>query len=120
MRDVRELNRFRLHDRLWLPQYEPMDPSLAGGFIIQSPTDAKPLVIVASNGLGWDHVSVSHRKRIPNWLEMQHAHRLFFLPTETAFQLHVPESDHINVQERTLHLWRPHEAEIPMPPKEFV
>lgn len=122
MRDCRELEKWRFSSPAVVKHYGQdfrFDPR-GGLFTIQSPTDASPLGIVASNADGWDHVSVSHRKRIPNWLEMQHVHRIFFLPHEVAMQLHVPEVDHIDINPRTLHLWRPHEGAIPLPPKEFV
>lgn len=65
------------------------------------------LRVFASDGMGWDHVSVSLRTRCPTWDEMEMVKRLFFKPDETAMQLHVPESDHINDFEFCLHLWRP-------------
>jgi len=43
-----------------------------------------------------------------------------FWPDQAAMQLHVPASDHINTHNFCLHWWRSTEAEIPMPPKEFV
>src|SRR5699024_6188883 len=66
------------------------------------------LSIVASFGGGWDHVSVSLPNRTPNWAEMEHVKRLFFREDETAMQLHVPTSEHINCHPNCLHLWRPH------------
>lgn len=73
------------------------------------------LQVVASWGEGWEHVSVSRRDRCPSWEEMEHVARLFW-PNETAMQLHVPASDHINVHPFCLHWWRPIGVEIPMPP----
>jgi len=70
--------------------------------------------------LGWDHVSVSRTSRCPNWPEMEFVKRKFFEDNETAMQLHVAIADHINMHPYTLHLWRPHNAEIPMPPKDAV
>jgi hypothetical protein len=37
-----------------------------------------------------------------------------------VMQLHVATADHINCHPYCLHLWRPHAAAIPLPPKEFV
>lgn len=91
-----------------------------GVFYIPSPIDNEPMTVVASSGLGWDHVSVSRRNRCPNWPEMDHIKKMFFKDDETAFQLHVPPKDHINVHNYCLHLWRPQNEVIPMPPKEMV
>jgi hypothetical protein len=65
------------------------------------------LQIVASDGRGWDHVSVSLPTRCPTWSEMCWVKNLFFLPTEVAMQLHVAEADHISFHSCCLHLWRP-------------
>jgi hypothetical protein len=35
---------------------------------------------------------------------------------ETAMQLHVPVTEHLNCHKYCLHLWRPHGVEIPRPP----
>jgi hypothetical protein len=66
-----------------------------------------PLFIMVSDGMGWDHVSVSRADRCPTWEEMEFVKRLLFKPEETAMQLHVPESEHINNHSNCLHLWRP-------------
>ena len=91
-----------------------------GAFNVPSPIDHAPLVIVASSGGGWDHVSVSRKNRVPNWAEMEHVARLFFRDDETAAQFHVPASDHINIHPNALHWWRSQEAPFPRPPGIFV
>jgi hypothetical protein len=91
-----------------------------GAFIVPSEVDRRPLRIVASNGEGWDHVSVSRADRCPTWAEMEQVKRLFFAEGETAMQLHVPSSDHVNNHPYCLHLWRPHDAPIPRPPALMV
>lgn len=94
----------------------------AGGlFRVPSATTGEQLIVVAGSGLGWDHVSVSLRNRVPTWAEMEQIKRLFFEPGETAMQLHVPPSEHINLHQHALHLWRPNDGrEIPRPPAEMV
>lgn len=82
------------------------------------------LQIIASEGfeeVPWEHVSVCCRRgqdkfRLPNYNEMCAVKQLFWLPEETVMQLHVPESEHINVHDFVLHLWRPLAVEIPRPP----
>jgi len=78
------------------------------------------LAVIASDGDGWDHVSVSHRARCPKWDEMEYVKRLFFKDDEAAMQLHVPPIDHINCCKNCLHLWRPQNHEIPRPPEIMV
>jgi len=76
--------------------------------------------VIASAGEGWDHVSVSKEDSCPTWDEMEAVKRLFFKDDETAMQLHVPPADHINCHPNCLHLWRPHDRKIPMPPSFMV
>ena len=80
--------------------------------------------VIASNGGGWDHVSVSpcntKRQSCPTWDEMCTIKDLFFDPEETVVQYHPPKSDYVNMHPYCLHLWRPHATEIPRPPSIFV
>ena len=94
--------------------------SKGGCFLVRSPIDGQPLKVIASSGEGWDHVSVSRTSRCPNWPEMEHIKRMFFLDTETAMQLHVPPTEHVNHHPYCLHIWRPLGAEIPVPPSIMV
>jgi hypothetical protein len=87
---------------------------------VPSAIDRAELRVIATAGEGWDHVSVSRANRCPNWPEMEQIKRLFFATVETAMQLHVPPSDHISVHPYCLHLWRPHDVEIPRPPSWMV
>ena len=91
-----------------------------GAFIIPSPIDGRILRVIAAAGDGWDHVSVSLEKRPPNWREMSAMHRMFFKPDEVAMQLHVPVAEHINDHPHVLHMWRPLDQPIPMPPRNMV
>jgi hypothetical protein len=75
---------------------------------------------LATTGLGWDHVSVSLPRRTPTWHEMDAVKRIFFAPDEVVMQIHPAESDHINMHPHCLHLWRPSNDIIPLPPKGMV
>jgi hypothetical protein len=81
---------------------------------------ARGLVILFSNGEGWEHVSVSHKDRCPTWEEMEWVKREFWSDSDTVMQLHVPPSEHISCHPNCLHLWRPLAAEIPRPPAYMV
>lgn len=93
--------------------------------LLRCDTPGTRIQVVFASDLGWDHVSacVCSAKgpvRVPSYSEMVRVKRLFFKPDEAAMELHVPEADHINHNDHVLHLWRPHDVEIPMPPKEMV
>lgn len=78
------------------------------------------LTVIASDGLGWEHVSVSTPRRTPTWEEMSYVKDLFWPEDECVVQYHPPRSVYRNHHEHCLHLWRPIGAEIPMPDPELV
>jgi len=120
MRDLRLLDACRVRGREVLEMWGWEGDERCGAFCMRSPIDGGELVIVASSDQGWDHVSVSRKNRCPNWTEMEHVKRAFFRDDETAMQLHVPPTDHVNAHANCLHLWRPLDQEIPRPPAIFV
>ncbi len=120
MRNLHTLDAYRMRGRAVTDHYGSEGDESCGAFIIPSPIDRAHLVVVASAGAGWDHVSVSRKNRCPNWQEMEHIARLFFCDDEVVMQLHVPATDHINIHPHTLHWWRPWDVPIPLPPKIFV
>lgn len=95
-----------------------------GCFLIPSPVKGRTLFIIASDGMDWDHVSVSvsriNQETIPYWDEMVYTKNLFWDEEDCVIQYHPPKSDYVNVHEHTLHLWRPTAAEIPTPPLVLV
>ena len=110
MRNLRSLDQFRRLAR------GLAGDETCGDFLVPSCVDQQLMAVIASSGEGWDHVSVSRATRCPNWIEMEQIARMFFEDHETAMQLHVPASDHINKYPHCLHWWRPQQSEIPRPP----
>lgn len=90
-----------------------------GAFLIKH--KGARLYVIISDGMGWDHVSVSvlDEGRCPTWAEMCHIKDLFFEPEETVIQYHPPKSEYINHAD-ALHMWRPQGVNIPMPPLVMV
>lgn len=78
------------------------------------------LRMIASIGEGWEHVSVSTEGRCPTWDEMCFVKDLFWLPEETVVQYHPPQSEYVNHHPYCLHLWRPMEGEVILPPMSHV
>jgi hypothetical protein len=115
---LRELNAYRARD--WEKRMGAAGDDNGGCFRVPSPMKGIELSVIASNAEGWDHISVSTPHRCPTWSEMDLVKRLFFRPDEVAMQLHVAESDHISIHTFCLHLWRPHDVAVPLPPAEFV
>jgi hypothetical protein len=74
-----------------------------------------------SDGLGWEHVSVSvgHERsdpsRCPTWEEMCWIKDLFWDKSDTVIQYHPAEENYVNMHPYVLHLWRPVNNELPLP-----
>lgn len=114
MRNLLYLDKYRV------PYLWSMGDEFNGAFKVYA--GGRSFFVVASNGGGWDHVSVSPRnaKRCPTWDEMCEIRKMFFEPEETIIEYHPPESDYINIHPYCLHLWRPQTENVPMPPKWMV
>jgi len=118
MRSLFSLNKYRDQNTA-LRIYGWVGDDKFGMFMF--PTKDGLIRVIASNGDGWDHVSVSLEERIPTWEEMEYIKHLFFEADETAMQLHVPVEDHISYHPNCLHMWRPHKpVTIPRPPAYMV
>ena len=91
-----------------------------GLFLIRLPGSGLVYNVIAGRGVGWEHVSVSLSYRCPTWDEMAAIKRYFWDDSETVVQYHPAESDYVNVHPYCLHMWRPIDAVLPMPPKECV
>ena len=78
------------------------------------------LNVIVSDQMGWDHVSVSKKRRCPTWKEMQYIKTLFWEPEETVLQFHPAESVYVNWHRYTLHMWRDQADGIKIPPDIMV
>jgi len=97
-----------------------------GAFFVQGPC-GEELKIIASgddaddkDSHGWEHVSVSTRRRCPNWQEMCFVKDLFWDEEECVIQFHPPKSQYVNNHNFCLHLWRPVDDHVRLPPSILV
>ena len=91
-----------------------------GAFILRHPNTYRKFMVIISDGGGWDHVSVSTRNRCPTWDEMCWVKDLFFDVTEYAIQIHPRAEDYVNDHPHCLHLWKPQDEHLELPPPIFV
>lgn len=75
------------------------------------------LYVCASDGLGWEHVSVSvlNKQRSPTWDEMCFIKSIFWEKSDMVIQYHPIEEDYVSFHEYCLHMWRPINQTIPAP-----
>jgi hypothetical protein len=113
-------NRYRVRTG---PESSPDSYGNNGAFRIILSTGAVAFVI-ASDGLGWEHVSVSlllrRHERCPTWEEMCEVKALFWDHEDCVIEYHPPESEYRNRHPYCLHLWRPVGQEIPRPDPRLV
>ena len=77
-----------------------------GAFVVKL-KHSQVVFVLASDGMGWEHVSVSRKDRCPTWEEMCQVKDLFWDDEDVVMQFHVPSKDHVNNHPYCLHLWRP-------------
>lgn len=95
------------------------DASFGNNGVFMIPLKRGWLQVIASDGLSWDHVSVSTPSRCPTWDEMCMVKDLFFDKEETVVQYHPPKSEYVNYHPYCLHLWR-HQAVDPLLPPSIL
>ena len=115
-------NKFRYHKG---PMASEDDARNNGAFILPALVADRHLIIIASDGMDWEHVSVhialnSGKTRIRTWEEMCQVKNLFWDSEDAVMQLHPPQSTWVNNHRTTLHLWRPLKVDIPLPPEVCV
>lgn len=86
-----------------------------GAFMVSSLKLKQPLFCIASDGMGWEHVSVSLSSRCPTWDEMCVVKYLFWGDDDCVVQFHPPKADYVNFHPYCLHLWRAINQVIPVP-----
>jgi hypothetical protein len=101
------------------------DPSYGNNGAFQVPLSGRTTAfIIASDGEGWEHVSVhvisQGIQRTPTWAEMCKIKDLFWDEEETVIQYHPPKSDYVNNHKHCLHLWKPIGIDIPVPNPDLV
>jgi len=68
---------------------------------------------------GWEHLSVTGKK-IPDWDMMCKFKDMFWNEDEVCVQYHPRKEDYVNVNETTLHIWRPIAQPLPTPPTYMI
>ena len=82
---------------------------------VPCPRTMRTLNVQISDGMGWDHVSVSLPSRCPTWEEMCFIKDLFFGQEEWVIQFHPPRTENKSFHNYCLHMWRPQNSDIPIP-----
>lgn len=104
--------------RIQLGPFRSSPGGFEGAYQISFPGEARGICIIASNGFGWEHVSVSFGRgstKTPSWDTMCKVKDLFWDEETTVMQIHPPRSKWVNYHPGCLHLWRPLHPTPPIP-----
>lgn len=112
MRNLDYLEKFRVS------YLGDMGDSTNGAFKVK--IKGEEYLVMVSDGLGWEHVSISHKHKTPSWTTMCILKDMFFDEEEVVMQLHPKKSEYVNNMKTCLHLWKPIEEVIPTPPAILV
>lgn len=100
-----------------IPAKYASDDSLGFTGMFRFPWKDRMLRVVSSDGMGWQHVSVSVERdsRCPTWEAMCYVKDLFWEGHEVVIQFHPAKDDYINYHPGCLHLWKPIGKDIETP-----
>ena len=91
-----------------------------GAFLIRLKAGGRAFTVIASDGAGWEHVSVSLPDRCPTWDEMCKIKNKFWCADDAVMQYHPPASEYVNNHPHCLHLWRKCGENPELPPSILV
>lgn len=110
----------RVLPRGWHPDSAAFLPYGVVGRVYRHGSGLTVIVSVDKEPAGpqWLHVSCSYARRLPTWEDLKAVKRLFIGPERTAWQILAPDSEWVNLQDYTLHLWSrlDKESGTPLPP----
>lgn len=114
--------------RFWgFPQEKATNSSYGnnGVFYVPPTKNNRGLIIICSDGGGWEHISVRAWSRkggeaMPNWTEMCVAKHLFWAKEDACVQYHPRASEYVTAHPFVLHIWRPVDGVLPEPPAWMV
>lgn len=115
MSDWKTINKSRVRSGMFASQDSD---GFNGCFYLE--INGVPVKVIASDCLGWQHVSVSLCSTsifTPSWNVMCKIKDLFWDETDTVIQIHPAKSEYVNFHPGCLHLWRCTDGrEQPLPP----
>ena len=80
----------------------------------------KWLNFIFSYQMGWEHLSVSMPNKTPSWDQMCMMKDIFWNEDEACIQYHPRKEDYVNNHKHCLHIWKPTEVPLPLPPSILV
>jgi hypothetical protein len=118
MRDIEEILKDKRIKNIW--RNVQNDKAIQLKLDVYSVYNNKIALAKFTKALGWEHLSISFSDETPSWDFTQEMKELFWKDDEVCYQLHPTKDNYINNDEHCLHLWKPIDEEIPLPPPILV
>lgn len=80
----------------------------------------KFLNFIFSYQMGWEHLSVSMPNKTPSWEQMCMMKNIFWNEDEACVEYHPKKEDYVNNHKHCLHIWKPANEVLPLPPSILV
>lgn len=80
----------------------------------------KFLNFIFSYQMGWEHLSVSMPNKTPSWNQMCMMKNIFWNEDEACVEYHPKKEDYVNNHKHCLHIWKPTNEVLPLPPSILV
>ena len=80
----------------------------------------KFLNFIFSYQMGWEHLSVSMPNKTPSWDQMCVMKDIFWNEDEACVEYHPKKEDYVNNHQHCLHIWKPTNETLPLPPSILV
>lgn len=68
--------------------------------------------VMFSVDAGMEHLSISHKDRLPTWDELHEARYKYMSPSITVAMLLPPKNQYVNLHQFCFHLWQLNEGEV--------
>lgn len=80
----------------------------------------KFLNFIFSYQMDWEHLSVSMPNKTPSWDQMCMMKNIFWNEDEACAEYHPKKEDYVNNHKHCLHIWKPTNEVLPLPPSILV
>lgn len=93
--------------RLDRTEWEPPEPFGPDGWRLQSAVDAGSVIVTVAehDGVEWIHASIAWARHMPSYDDLVLLHSAVWARRGYAYQVFVPEPEHVNIHPYALHLW---------------
>lgn len=87
-----------------------------GTFAVYSKIASRAMIVMVSEEMGWEKVSVTLKNRFPNMIEIKQVKGLFWDDSDIVIQFFCERDHLVDGHPYSIHLWRQKESRLDTPP----